>query len=316
MSRFAAILRKLASSTISVTISPRLPTTIPKSLNCHIAFASYAKIHASTYTSTHIDHLKNQGLDSNVYGCTKMIASCVENHRLGDALNLFDEMSGKDTVVRNLMIKGCLDSGDLDMGMKLFEEMPERNVISCTTMINGLFQYGRVELAEHLFREMPTRDIAAWNAMIHGYFGNKRAEDAVKLFDKMPGRNVISWTSVISGLDQQGRSDEALVLFKQMVGYGVQGAGIHGHVIKLNYVTDGYIAASMITLYAKCKQIENSCKIFNEKLHKNVAVWTALLTGYGLNLRHGDALKVSFKFPGYCAGEVKVEVHGIAVTGY
>ncbi|KAK3020909.1 hypothetical protein RJ639_045892 [Escallonia herrerae] len=199
------------------------------------------------------------------------------------------------------------------MGMKLFEEMPERNVISCTTMINGLFQYGRVELAEHLFREMPTRDIAAWNAMIHGYFGNKRVEDAVKLFDKMPCRNVISWTSVISGLDQQGRSDEALVLFKQIVGYGVQGtpntyscaitacastlalglgAGIHGHVIKLNYVTDGYIAASMITFYAKCKQIENSCKIFNEKLHKNLAVWTALLTGYGLNLRHGDALKV------------------------
>ncbi|KAK2993906.1 hypothetical protein RJ640_012780 [Escallonia rubra] len=313
MSRFAAILRKLASSTRSVTISTRLPPTIPKSLKCHIAFASYAKLHASTYASAHIDHLKNQVLDSNVYRCTKMIASYVENHRLGDALNLFDEMSVKDTVVWNLMIKGCLDCGDLDMGMKLFEEMPERNVISCTTMINGLFQYGRVELAEHLFREMPTRDIAAWNAMIHGYFGNKRVEDAVKLFDKMPCRNVISWTSVISGLDQQGRSDEALVLFKQMVGYGVQGtpntyscaitacasalalglgAGIHGHVIKLNYVTDGYIAASMITFYAKCKQIENSCKIFNEKLHKNVAVWTALLTGYGLNLRHGDALKV------------------------
>ncbi|KAK3020908.1 hypothetical protein RJ639_045891 [Escallonia herrerae] len=329
MSIFAAILRKLASSTISVTISPRLPTTIPKSLNCHIAFASYAKIHSSAYPSTHIYHLKNQGLDSNVYWCTKMIASYVENHRLGDALNLFDEMSVKDTVVWNLMIKGCLDRGDLDMGMKLFEEMPERNVISCTTMINGLFQYGRVELAEHLFREMPTRDIAAWNAMIHGYFGNKRAEDAVKLFYKMPCRNVISWTSVISGLDQQGKSNEAL-----MVGSGVQGtpntyscvitacasalalglgAGIHGHVIKLNYVTDGYIAASMITLYAKCKQIENSCNIFNEKLHKNVAVWTALLTGYGLNLRHGDALKFWFY---NCLFWLSVQGsgHGIRVT--
>ncbi|KAK3020910.1 hypothetical protein RJ639_045893 [Escallonia herrerae] len=159
---------------------------------------------------------------------------------------------------------------------------------------------------------MPTRDIAVWNAMIHGYFGNKRVEDAVKFFDKMPRRNVISWTSMISGLDRHGRSDEALVHFQQMVGYGVQGtpntyscvitacasalafglgAGIHGHVIKLNYATDQYIAASMITFYANCKKIENSCKIFNEKYHKNVAVWTALLTGYGLNSRHEDALK-------------------------
>ncbi|KAK3020902.1 hypothetical protein RJ639_045885 [Escallonia herrerae] len=247
MSRFATTPRMLALSTRSVTVSPRLnlPTSVPKSLKCHIAFASYAKIHASSYTSTQIDHLKNQGLDSNVYRCTKMIASYVGDHRLGDALNLFDEMPVKDTVVWNLIIKRCLDCGDLDM-------------------------------------------------------------DALSKCDFVD-------FCVISGLDQHGRNDEALVPFKHMVGYGVRGtpntyscvitacasalalglgAGIHGHVIKLNYVTDGYIAASMITFYAKCKQIKNSCKIFNEKLHKHVAVWTALLTGYGLNSRHEDALKV------------------------
>ncbi|KAK3020911.1 hypothetical protein RJ639_045894 [Escallonia herrerae] len=125
----------------SVTISPRLnlPTTVPKSLKCRIAFASYAKLHASSYPSTQIDHLKNQGLDSNVYRCTRMIASYVGNHRVGDALNVFDEMPAKDTVVWNLIIKNYLD-----MGMKLFEEMPEKNVISWTTMINGSSSVGEL----------------------------------------------------------------------------------------------------------------------------------------------------------------------------
>ncbi|KAK3020912.1 hypothetical protein RJ639_045895 [Escallonia herrerae] len=93
----------------------------------------------------------------------------------------------------------------------------------------------------------------------------------------MPCRNVLLLTSMISALDQHRRNDEVLVPFKQMVGYGVQGtpntyscvitacasalalglgAGIDGHVIKLNYVTDGYVAASMITFYANASKLK------------------------------------------------------------
>ncbi|XP_022142054.1 pentatricopeptide repeat-containing protein At5g46460, mitochondrial [Momordica charantia] len=244
---------------------------------------------------------------------TMMIAGYAEKGRLDDALILFDEMPVKDLISWNSMLKGCLNCGDLSMAWNMFDKMPERNVVSWTTIIDGLLEFGRVEIAERLFWEMPTRDVAAWNSMIHGYFSNGRVEDAFELFEKMPLRNVISWTSMIGGLGQNGKSFEALLIFQKMLTSFVKptpstlacvltvcanmcalflGVQIHGLIVKTGYCFDEYISASLITFYANCKLIENASDIFNDNLRRNVVVWTALLTGYGLNCKHENALQV------------------------
>ncbi|KAL6991371.1 hypothetical protein U1Q18_009485 [Sarracenia purpurea var. burkii] len=296
-------------------------TNLSKSFT-HIA--NYSKPIAFSLNSVFSNLLKNQKLDEAravldqipspiVHLSTKMIVGYTESYRLDDALKLFDKMPVRDTVCWNSMIKGCLGCGDLHIALKLFDGMPERNVVSWTTMINGYMQFGRVEVAECLFREMPTRDVAAWNSMIYGYFFNGRVDDAMKLFEEMSRRNVITWTSMISGLNQHGRSDEALFVFQQMVVSGIEptsstfssvitacanaldlglGVQVHALIVMLGYSFDAFITSSLVTFYANCKQIDNCCKIFNEKLHINVVIWTALLTGYGLNHKHEDALKV------------------------
>ncbi|GMY37836.1 pentatricopeptide repeat-containing protein At5g46460, mitochondrial [Fagus crenata] len=278
--------------------------------------------HSNKSLLTH--HLKNHRLDKarvlfdkipvrDVTLYTMMVTGYARNDRLGNALELFDEMPVKDIVSWNSMIKGCLDCGDLEMARTLFDKMLERNVVSWTTMVNGYLQFGRVEMAERLFQEMPAKDVAAWNSMIHGYCSNGRVEDAMKLFEEMPHRNVITWTSMIGGFDQNGKSNEALFLFGKMVGSGVEststtlvcvltacanifhlhlGVQIHGQIVKLAYHFDEFISASLVTFYSNCKQIDNACKVFHEIMHKNVVVWTALVTGYGSNCKHEDALKV------------------------
>lgn len=268
------------------------------------------------------DHLKNQRLDEarevlnkipfpGVHLYTMMIDGYTQSYRLGDAIHLFEIIPVRDTVSWNSMIKGCLCCGDLIMAKKLFDEMPVRNVVSWTTMLNGYLQFGKIEVAEKLFLKMPVRDVAAWNSMANGYLKFGKVDEAVSLFQKMPYRNVISWTSMIDGLDYNGRTDEALIYFKKMVGSGIQlssntlscvltacanvmafhlGVQCHGQIVKLGFCFDEFICASLLTFYASCKQMENACKVFSEKLHCNVVIWTALLTGYGLNHRHESAL--------------------------
>ncbi|VFQ60294.1 unnamed protein product [Cuscuta campestris] len=270
------------------------------------------------------DHLRNRRIDEaralfsrirlpGVYLCTKMIAGYAENGRLKDALDLFDEMPVKDVVMWNSMIKGCVGCGDVEMAMELLDEMPERNVVSYTTVITGFLKFGMVEEAGALFREMPSRDITAWNAMVSGYFENDRVEEALRLFEMMPHRNVVSWTTVICGLDRHERSHEALMSFAKMLGFGVKpnsntfasvltacattkdlvlGCGIHAASTKAGLRFDVYVTASLITFYATCLKIDDSCRVFQEKIHKNVVVWTSLVTAYTLNHMHKNALSL------------------------
>ncbi|KAJ0962620.1 hypothetical protein J5N97_027742 [Dioscorea zingiberensis] len=243
--------------------------------------------------------------------CTMMINAYSQNHRIDDAFNLFDQMPNRDAASWNSIIKACLDCGDLALAQKVFDEMPEKNVISWTTIVDGLARSGSVDAAEDLFWRMPHRDTAAWNSMISGYCSNGRVCDAWLLFEKMRQPNVISWTAMISGYDQNGHGDVALCLFDKMWASGIKptsstfacvltacanvldiilGTQLHSHLVKAGYLCNSYVSTSLVTMYACCKQIESSCQLFHENGHRDVASWTALITGYGLNGRHVDAL--------------------------
>ncbi|KAK2453021.1 pentatricopeptide repeat-containing protein [Trifolium repens] len=249
-----------------------------------------------------------------------MLLAYAHNNNLPAAINLFHQIPSntKDTISWNSIIKASIICGDFVTAVKLFDEMPHRNSISWTTIIHGFLSTGRVAEAERFFHAMPyaDKDVPTWNAMVNGYCNNGRVEDALRLFRQMPSRDVISWTSIIAGLDRNGKSYQALIFLQNMVGsFGVEissttlvcglsaaakisdfyaGIQIHCCMFKFGYCCgfDEFVSASLVTFYACCKRMDDACRVFREILCKNVVVWTALLTGYGLNDKHVEALEV------------------------
>ncbi|KAG9441918.1 hypothetical protein H6P81_017772 [Aristolochia fimbriata] len=57
---------------------------------------------------------------------------------------------------------------------------------------------------------------------------------------------------------------------------------IHQHIIVHGYMTDVYIASSLIQSYAKCGEINQAHKIFSQMHERNVVPWTAIVGSYAL----------------------------------
>ncbi|CAL5214263.1 unnamed protein product [Lathyrus oleraceus] len=297
------------------------------------------KTSSTSLNFTFLNHLKNQRLDSaravfnkipspHVSLYTRMLLAYAHNHNLPEAINFFNQIPSntKDIISWNSIIKASILCGDFITAVKLFDKMPHRNSISWTTIIHGFLSVGRVVDAERFFRAMPSadKDVATWNAMVDGYCNNGRVNDALRLFSQMPCRDVISWTSIIAGLDRNGKSSQALVFLKDMVGCsGVEissttlvcglsaaakisgfnaGIQIHCCMFKFGYCCgfDQFVSASLVTFYAGCNRMDNAFKVFGEIVCKNVVVWTALLTGYGLNEKHVEALEVFGDMMRFC----------------
>lgn len=237
-----------------------------------------------------------------------MTAGYAQNGRLHEALELFRKMPERErnVVTWNGLIAGLAQNGFINDAFKLFEEMPVRNVISWTAMIAGCAKNGLVDRALELFQKMSERNAISWTAMIAGLAQNGHVTESLKLFRKMPERDVVSWNAMISGLARNGDCDEALKLFRQMqTSGGMQpnagsytivlaacadiaslshGEEVHEDIIRNRFLlSDICIGNALVDMYAKCGNIEDASKVFDEMPRRNVISWTTVIVGHALH---------------------------------
>uniref|UniRef100_UPI0040747504 Synthetic PPR-DYW protein n=1 Tax=synthetic construct TaxID=32630 RepID=UPI0040747504 len=125
--------------------------------------------------------------------------------------------------------------------------------------------------------------------------------------------SVFSWNSKIRGYARNGQPEEALSLYSQMRRSGIkpdnytfpfvlkacaslsslkEGKQIHGHVIKSGFESDVYVQSALIDMYAKCGELEDARKVFDEMPERNVVSWNAMISGYAQNGQSEEALEL------------------------
>ncbi|CAL5010177.1 unnamed protein product [Urochloa decumbens] len=233
------------------------------------------------------------------------------NGDVDGARRLFSAMPVRDVTSWNTMVSGLSKNGALEEAKAVFKAMPVRNAVSWNAMVAAIACSGDMVAAEEWFRNAPEKkDAVLWTAMVTGYMDAGDVQKAMEFFEAMPVRNLVSWNAMVSGYVKNSRAGDALRVFKTMIGNAnVQpnastlssvllgcsnlsavefGRQIHQWCTKLPLSRSMTVGTSLVSMYCKCGNLDDACRLFDEMCRRDVVAWNAMISGCA---QHGDGRK-------------------------
>ncbi|KAJ4909704.1 putative pentatricopeptide repeat-containing protein [Raphanus sativus] len=256
--------------------------------------------------------------DRNTVMYNSLMGGLLASGMVKDAQELFQEME-KDSVSWTAMIKGLAQNGLEKEAIEFFGEMKVEGLRmdqftfgSVLPACGGLgaIKEGR-KIHACIIRTNFQDNVYVGSALIDMYCKCRCIDYAKTVFDGMKQKNVVSWTAMVVGYGQAGRAEEAVKMLLEMERSGVQpdhytlgqaisacaniasleeGSQFHGKTIVsglIDYVT---VSNSLVTLYGKCGNIDDSARLFNEMSFRDEVSWTAMVSAYAQFGRANEAI--------------------------
>ncbi|KAK2665546.1 hypothetical protein Ddye_004120 [Dipteronia dyeriana] len=238
------------------------------------------------------------------------LLSLVSQGRLAQAISSLDSLAPKGLRLPSqtlaFLLQKCAETKSLKLGkwvhlhLKLTGRKRPETFVS-NHLINMYFSCGSDVSAREVFDKMSVRNLYSYNGMLSGYAKMGRMRPARKLFDQMPERDVVSWNSMIIGYAKSGVFDESLRFYKELrrlcIGYNefsFSGAltvcvkmkelkltrQVHGQVLVIGFLLNLVISSTIVDAYARCGEMNDARRIFNEMQVRDILAWTTLVSGY------------------------------------
>ncbi|CAL5359662.1 unnamed protein product [Camellia sinensis] len=246
----------------------------------------------------------------NVITWTSLIAGYCRVGNVEEGYFLFRRMPERNVVSWTAMIGGFGWNGLYRDALLLFIEMRENYDIKPNEPNSHI---GQLENAQILFDTVPFRDKISWTSMISGYFSAGKVEEACDFFKRMPDKDDVAWTTMISGYVQNECFAEATCLFAEMRTNGIsppnstysvllgaagalanldQGKQFHCLLTKTLPELDLFIENALISMYAKCGEIDDAHGIFSNMISRDLVSWNSMIMGFAHHGLASEALKL------------------------
>ncbi|XP_050225897.1 pentatricopeptide repeat-containing protein At3g49170, chloroplastic [Mercurialis annua] len=255
-----------------------------------------------------------------------------------EAYKVFDKMPERNIVTWTLMISrfqqmGCYrDAIDLFIYMICSGFVPDNYTLSgvvsaCTEL--GLLSFGK-ELHSWAVKSGLSSDVCVGCSLVDMYAkcaSDGFLDDSRMVFDRMINHNVMSWTSIITGYVNGGCDWESIELFIEMIAGHVKpnhftfssilkacanlsdlqmGEQFYAYAVKLGLGTVNCVGNSLISMYARCGNMENSRKAFDILFEKNLVSYNTIVDAYSKSLNSEEAFELFNE----------VEDRGVAVDAF
>ncbi|XP_062092710.1 pentatricopeptide repeat-containing protein At2g39620 [Humulus lupulus] len=248
-----------------------------------------------------------RNLESDVFIGTSLIDFYCKTGELSFAREVFDGLPRKDGVACNAMIAGFSQSSDPSKALVFFRSMQflglEPNSVSLLNLVPAVCRLGDFDSCRSIHGYAVKRDFgtAVSNGLIDMYSKCGSVNVALRVFNAMHNCDDISWGTLMAGLVCNRRFFEVLELFECMKFQNLKlnkvsvisallaaaelrdlekGKEVHNFALQEEIHSDILVITPIITMYAKCGQIEKAKELFDKLQEKDLIALSALLSAF------------------------------------
>ncbi|XP_071694126.1 pentatricopeptide repeat-containing protein At4g14850 [Rutidosis leptorrhynchoides] len=249
------------------------------------------------------------GLIHDVFvGCSAFDMYCKTGLKV-DACKVFDEMPDKNLATWNAYMSNAVLDGKPRKSVDAFVELRriggELEGITFCVVLNacsdGLYLQVGKQVHGFVIRYGYECHVSVANGLIDFYGKCRDVSSARSVFDDICNPNDVSWCSLVAAYEQNDEGEKACTLFLLATRNNIEPkdfivssvisacAGIAGlemgrlvHALAVKACIDGnaFVGSALVDMYAKCGNVEDCEKVFDEMPQRNLITWNALLGGY------------------------------------
>ncbi|CAL9770407.1 unnamed protein product, partial [Musa acuminata subsp. burmannicoides] len=259
-----------------------------------------------------------RGLSGDVFIATGLVDMYSKLGMVTTAHELFESMAETDAVSWNAMIAGFSQNGHPREALALFKRMQVAGevpnsvtflnlfpavcelsaLILCrvihgfltrrcllSVVSNGLIdtycKCGSTGIARKIFDGMSSgKDDVTWGTMICGYVFNGYYADALVLFDDLKSEDIkLNQVAVVSALSAASETGDL-----------EKGVSIHNYATEKGADSDISVKTMLVTMYAKCGDLEKAKSLFDGIKERDVVAWSAMISAFVQANHPTDAL--------------------------
>ncbi|XP_068659355.1 putative pentatricopeptide repeat-containing protein At5g13230, mitochondrial isoform X1 [Aristolochia californica] len=242
---------------------------------------------------------------------------------------VFREIREPDEISWNSLITGFSQNGFFRTTIETFQRMRRRGIAASSFALSSLIsaciqgEFRGRELHGIAIKTGLDADCFTGSALILMYARTKHMDGGIKVFETLDCKDVGSWNSLIEGYGESGEGEQGLHVFCNFLESGLKadeitmttvlgictklvlleiGKQVHALSSKVGLARRTCMGNSMIDMYAKCGNIEDGMKIFQDMEKKSTVSWTTMMGGLAY---HGGVNKVLRLFEEMKINEVK-----------
>ncbi|KAG8378174.1 hypothetical protein BUALT_Bualt08G0110500 [Buddleja alternifolia] len=224
-----------------------------------------------------------------------MITAYSRNGRSGDALGLFYKMIGEGVYASEVtfasVLGSCGDCLELWLSRQVHGLVVKYgfvgNVILDSSLVDVYGKCGMMSDARRMFDEIENPNDVSWNVIVRRYLEIGEGNEAVNMFSRMVRMKVRPLSYTVSNA----------VLACLSFGGLKEGVQIHGYGVKINVEEDEVVSSTLISMYAKCGDLESARRIFDLPCSNNLISYTSMVSGYAMSGRMKEARELFDKMP-------------------